>query len=90
MLTARAGIAVSAVGDRVFAMGGEGNPYSPTGVFAQNEEYDPAADRWTSREPMPTPRHGTGAAIVDGTLFVPGGATVQNFGASAVNEAYTP
>jgi N-acetylneuraminic acid mutarotase len=90
MLTPRGGLAVAAAADRIFAIGGEGNRASPSGVFPENEEYDPAIDRWISREPMPTPRHGTGAAVVDGRVFVPGGATVQNFAATAVSESYTP
>ena len=40
-------------------------------------------------EPVPamrTPRHGTGAAVVGGVLWVPGGADVQAFGATDVVE----
>jgi hypothetical protein len=38
---------------------------------------------------MPTPRHGMGAAATGGRLYVPGGATVQAFGAVATHEILT-
>lgn len=90
MPTARGGVACGVVGERLIVVGGEGNPESPTGVFAQVESYDPAADRWDSLPTMPTPRHGMGAAAVDGTLVVPGGATRAGFAASAALELLTP
>jgi hypothetical protein len=68
--------------------GGEGNAAAPSGNFPQVELYDPRADRWEALAPMPTPRHGIGAAAFDGRIFVPGGATVQGFGAVNVHEAF--
>ena len=52
------------------------------------EAYTP--DSWEALEPMPTPRHGTGAAELDGVIYVPGGATMQAFGAVDTHEAYVP
>ena len=37
---------------------------------------------------MPSPRHGIGAAVVGDRIFVPGGATVQGFGASGAHEVF--
>jgi len=88
--TPRAGTGCGVVGDRLVVVGGEGNPNLPTGVFAEVEAYAPDADRWDALPPMPTPRHGMGAAATGGKLYVPGGATVQAFGAVATHEVLTP
>ena len=78
--TARAGTAGTTLPDgTVLVAGGEGNPSDPDGVFAEVERYDPLSDAWTVLDPMPTPRHGTGAAPFAGGVLVPGGATVQAF-----------
>lgn len=90
MLTPRGGAAAAVVGERIFVVGGEGNPDTPTGVFAENEAYDTVSDTWTTHAPMVTPRHGTGGATIGATFFVPGGATIQAFGAVDAHEAFTP
>ncbi len=90
MPTARGGVAGAVVGDRLFVFGGEGNPGDPSGVFPQTEVYDVVSDSWTSRAPMPTPRHGTGAAVVNGLIYIPGGATTQGFGVSDAHEVFDP
>ena len=87
MPTARGGLAVAARGGRVFAFGGEGNPNHPQGVFPQTEAYDPATDTWMTLPDMPTPRHGMAAAALGDRIYVPGGAAVEGFGASAANDA---
>ncbi len=38
---------------------------------------------------MPTPRHGIGAATVDGFIYIIGGAKVAGFGVTSVNEGFT-
>jgi N-acetylneuraminic acid mutarotase len=88
MPTARGGLMGAAVGNRIHVVGGEGNTAVASGIFPQHEVYDPAQDTWSTLGPMRTPRHGTGAAGIDGTLFVPGGATVQGFGAVGIHEAF--
>src|SRR5262249_40031431 len=45
MLTARAGTAGAVVGNRIIVAGGEGSP-KPSGVFPDNEIYDPSSDTW--------------------------------------------
>jgi N-acetylneuraminic acid mutarotase len=73
---------------RFVVVGGEGNAAAASGVFDDVEAYDPATDAWDVLEPMLTPRHGTGAAELNGKLYVPGGATQQAFGAVDTNEVY--
>lgn len=90
MPTPRGGAAGGILGDRIFVVGGEGNPGAESGVFDATEVYDPAKDAWTTLEPMLTPRHGTGAAGIDGVLYIPGGATKKLLGAVATFEAYIP
>jgi len=90
MLTARAGSAGAWVKNRILVAGGEGNPNVKTGVFPDNEAYDPVKDSWERLEPMLTPRHGTGGAAINEVFYVPGGATRQGFGAVDTNEAYRP
>jgi N-acetylneuraminic acid mutarotase len=90
MPTARGGTACAAVADRLVVAGGEGNPGDPSGVFPQVESYDAAADAWTALAPMPSPRHGLGAAAANGRIYFPGGANRQGFGAVATHEIFTP
>jgi len=90
MPTSRAGAAAAVVDDALYVVGGEGNPDDPSGVYDAAERYDFATDTWTSIIAMRTPRHGMGAAGVDGVLYVPGGAPVQAFGAIDVNERFVP
>ena len=90
MPTARGGTACGVIGDRIYVVGGEGNPAVPSGVFPQVEAYHPATNTWDSLAPMPVPRHGMGAAAWNGSLYVPGGATTDGFGAVATHEIFTP
>lgn len=91
MPTPRGGTAGVGLDGRFYVFGGEGNPAPDTdGVFAEVEAYDLASDTWHPLEPMPTPRHGTGAAAVDGVIYVPGGASEQAFGAVDTHERYVP
>jgi N-acetylneuraminic acid mutarotase len=59
--------------------GGEGaNIGAPNNVFPDHDVYDPIADRWTRLADLPTPVHGvTGAAFLDGLIYMPGGGTRQ-------------
>lgn len=90
MITARAGCAAAVLGAEIFVLGGEGNPNAPTGVFGEVEALDTTSNTWSSHAAMPTARHGTGAAVVGGVIYVPGGADYAGFGAVSVNEAFRP
>jgi hypothetical protein len=54
-------------------MGGEGTRR----VFGQVEAYDPQADSWQAYAPMPTPRHGMGAAVVGDAIHAAGGGPMN-------------
>ncbi len=89
MPTARSGHAGAVVRDKFYTFGGEGNPNSSIGIFQETEAYDPQSDSWRQLQPMPTPRHGIGAAVIGNRIFIPGGATQQGGGTqTTVNEAF--
>lgn len=90
MPTSRGGFALAAVGDRIVVLGGEGDVGAASGVFAAVESYRGSTDTWSMAAPMPEPRHGTGAATIDGLVYVPGGADRQGFGAVATCVVYRP
>lgn len=75
MPTSRGGLAATAAWGRLHVLGGEGDTTDPQGVFDEHEAYDPATDAWEVLEPLPTKRHGTGAAFANGRVWVPGGPT---------------
>jgi N-acetylneuraminic acid mutarotase len=81
MRVARGGISVAAAHGKVYAFGGEGNPAAGSrGVFPNIESYDVQTGLWAEEPPMMTPRHGTGAASVGDTIYIPGGGIVQSGG----------
>jgi N-acetylneuraminic acid mutarotase len=90
MPTGRSGIAGAVVKGCFYVFGGEGNRQSVTGVYEQNEVYDPKSNKWESQSPMPTPRHGIGAAVWENKIYIPGGATLQGFSTSSAHEVYEP
>ncbi len=90
MPTPRGGTACGVIGDRIIVVGGEGNPATASRVFSEVEAFTPATNTWATLTPMASPRHGMGAAVVGGSLYVPGGANVQAFGAVATHDRFTP
>jgi hypothetical protein len=52
------------------------------------EAYDPAQNAFMRLGPMATPRHGINAAVLGSRVYLPGGATVEGFGVTGVNEAF--
>lgn len=79
--TPRGGTAGAVLGGRLLVFGGEGSAVEPRGVFPNVEAYDPATNTWEPLPDMMVPRHGFGAAVLDGRIYLPGGATSQGFGA---------
>ncbi len=76
LLAPRAGVTSIGANGCLYLIGGEGNDADPRGVFDLNEVYDPATASWRGLPPLPLAMHGiTGAAFVDGLIYVPGGAT---------------
>jgi len=90
MPTSRAGAAGAVLDGQLYVFGGEGNGFIGSGVFAQAERYDPVVDAWETLVDMRTPRHGMGAATVDGAIYVPGGAPTAGFDAVATHERFVP
>jgi N-acetylneuraminic acid mutarotase len=91
MPTPRGGAAAAALGGQLYVFGGEGNAAAPSGVFDDVESYDPAADSWQALAPMPVPRHGFGAASWGTTIYLPGGAEEDLYGASSPTfDSFTP
>ncbi len=87
MPTRRGGMAVGEIDGIIYVVGG----YDPeAGHLATNEAYDPVADEWRIKSPMPTAREvmGTNTAISGGKFYVIGG-NAKGY-CSSVNEAYDP
>lgn len=84
-----------AVGGKLYAIGGRiGGPYVSgwSTPMAANEEYDPAADRWMPRSPMPTPRSAFGAVVVNEKIHVLGGEEWRQYSSTVhrTHEVYDP
>ena len=73
MPTARSGMVVAVIDNKIFVFGGE----KLGGTFNQTEAYDPAKNVWAELVPMPMSVHGTGAATVGDTIYIPAGATLN-------------
>lgn len=83
MPTARFGLAVANVNNKLYAVGGNDGGYS-----AMNEEYDPASNTWVSKAAMPTARYLLAAATVNGKLYAVGGYNGGPY--LDTNEEYDP
>lgn len=71
----RSGMAAAVVNDCLYAIGGEWDRSAPSGVFPQNEAFDPGSGVWHVLEPMVRPVHGlTGTGVLNDKIYIPGGA----------------
>jgi hypothetical protein len=52
--------------------------------------YELARNRWISKEPMPTARHGIGAVAIADRVYVPAGGREPGYAPTQTNEAYVP
>jgi N-acetylneuraminic acid mutarotase len=77
MLTARSGMAVAAVGQNIYVIGGQlGSPNGNTTVM---EIYDTISNSWSTGNPIPDPRrHGLDATVKDTIIYVAGGYNTQS------------
>ena len=104
-LPGKRGSAIAAeVAGKIYVIGGattmEGDKapfftaFGPAKVLATNEVYDPATNKWESRNPMSVPRNHAFSGVVNGKIYVIGGRTGHGFILSATNtdvvEAYDP
>ena len=85
--TPRDHFTLSAVGGKLFAIGGRIDVDYNRNLNV-NEMYDPETDRWQTRAPLPTPRSGITSQVLNGKIHVFGGESGQ--GTFAQNEAYDP
>lgn len=67
----RGEVAAAAVGDKLFALGGN----LAGKAMPRNEEYDPVGDRWQARAPLPQARDHLGVAALNGKIYAFGGFT---------------
>jgi N-acetylneuraminic acid mutarotase len=104
-LPGKRGSAIAAeVGGKIYVIGGattmDGDKapfftaFGPAKVLATNDVYDPATNKWESRNPMSVPRNHAFSGVVNGKIYVIGGRTGHGFILSATNtdvvEAYDP
>ena len=104
-LPGKRGSAIAAeVGGKIYVIGGattmEGSKdpfftaFGPARVLGTNEVYDPATNKWESRNPMSVPRNHAFSGVVNGKIYVIGGRTGHGFILSATNtdvvEEYNP
>jgi len=91
MPTSRGGVAHAVLDGRLIVIGGEGHPEQADGVYEETEAWDVEAGTWAMLDPAPVPVHGTGAAVLDGAIHVPGGAPREGFGPPfAVHQVFRP
>jgi N-acetylneuraminic acid mutarotase len=68
--------------------------FGPSRVLSVNEVYDPATNKWETRQPMSVPRNHAFSGAVNGKIYVIGGRTGQGFILTATNtdvvEEYDP
>ena len=88
MPTARAQLGVAVVDGKIYAIGGGNNTVAGPNVLNVNEEYDPATNTWTTKQPMPTARYSFGIAVYENKIYCIGGSV--NGPHLAVNEVYDP
>ena len=81
MPTPRAGLGVSAVNGKIYAIGGEGRTV---------EEYDPGTDTWIRKADMPTARGFFTTSVVNGKIYAVGGALGTSGPAFKTVEEYDP
>ena len=85
MSTARAGLGVSVVNDKIYAIGGV-----LAGTTSFVEEYDPATDTWTRKADMPANRNFLTTSVVNGKIYAIGGSVETDGPFFSTVEAYDP
>ncbi len=84
--TGRSGVAVLEHGGEMYAFGGERFGDDGGRTFEDAERFDPRSGRWDRLPPMPTARHGLGAAAIGGSIYVISGGPSPGFHFGSFNE----
>ena len=84
--TGRSGIAVVAHRERLYVFGGETVGWFSRKTFDEAERFDPMTSRWEVLPPMPTARHGLGAASFGEAIYVLSGGPEPGLAFGAANE----
>ena len=75
--TKRTEVAAGTLSDKIYVVGGFEQPslgnVMNLAITPSLEEYDPSADRWTTKAPMPVGLHHVGIGVIGGRLYVIGG-----------------
>lgn len=104
MPTKRGSPVAAVVGGKIYVIGGASthpgstesavHPARPHRALGTVEEYDPAANTWRARSPMPTARNHAAIGVVNGKIYVIGGRVGAAFIGVASNtdvvEEYDP
>ncbi len=88
MPTARRYCAAAVVDGIIYVIGGSYRANSTTFATNKNEAYNPVTNTWTTKASMPVALHGVSAGVVDGKIYVIGGATISNGAGTRVNTVY--
>ncbi|MBX3320273.1 MAG: hypothetical protein KF890_10370 [Nitrospira sp.] len=83
MPTKRTEVMAAALGEKIYVVGGFEKPnLSNVMSFAITpsvEVYDPVADQWSSKSPLPVGLHHVGIGVVSGRLYIIGGYAKSGF-----------
>jgi N-acetylneuraminic acid mutarotase len=80
-------LGVAAVDGKIYVVGGFAKSFRERAPVDSAWQYDPAADRWERRAPLPTPRGALAVAVIEGKLYAMGG---ERFSAAGSKEKYEP
>jgi N-acetylneuraminic acid mutarotase len=75
MPTPRSGMTVSAIGGKIYAFGGSVRRGDVDVALSRVEVYDTTTNGWVSAADLPTPRFFPSSGVIDGRIYVAGGAT---------------
>lgn len=84
--TGRSGVAVLEHGGLLYAFGGERLDQPNERTFDDAERFDPGTGTWERLPPMPTARHGLGAAAIGNAIYVLSGGPGPAFTFGDTNE----
>ncbi|MCW4044841.1 MAG: hypothetical protein NWE94_04920, partial [Candidatus Bathyarchaeota archaeon] len=90
MLTPRFALQANVVDSKIYLIGGYApeNPDLGNSTSNLNEVYDPAADSWTMKKPLPIATSDYSSAVVDGKIYITGG--LSSAPKSNLNQIYDP